>query len=493
MPSKQPSLCQRIPTDCWMGVFDHLEADEIVTALAASRHLTASVRPSVYSRIAWEWNTVPRARILHLLRAVLQCPDLASNIQHVSILSSSEYAFDEKWQKDARFGQDEPFSDQDLQSFSDVVEQSQSIVDKGQFPEASKWNEALQNGNSYAYVTILLSQLHNLQSLRLDYSFVWQSGFPGLMLKHALFSAPKGVLPSFDSLTTIDYGSNVPLSEEFEPYLNSFDKLHGYPPCDPNQFMAWFHLPSIQSLSIWLRSFQDVITSEDQGNLSNLDTLVVARATIKEENVPALLSQMTTLRSLHLGMAYRWHSEFALESCSNILEGLESISGTLEKLSLGVEYYPFSSGHYNFGTDFDHQARIEFMFFLNHFPRLRSAEVPITLLIGLEPEDSNEIGERLPDTLEELCLQWDNAEIMSNDWEFESQLHDCVRYLLDDLQSHSPHLKRVTIRQRCESPKDKEWFAKDRAELKEMCTEAGIDLEVVWDYLSPGLWTQNDP
>lgn len=474
-----------------MGVFDYLEADKIVTALSASRDLTASVRPSMYSTIAWEWNTVPRARILHLLRAVLQCPELASNIQHVSILSFSQYVLIEEWKTDARDGQDEPLWNQDLESFSDVVEQSQSIVDKAQFPEASKWIEALQKGNSYAYVTILLSQLHNLQSLRLDYSFVWKSGFPGLMLKHALFSAPKGILSSFNSLTTIDYGSNVPLSEEFDPIFNIFDKLNGYPPCDPNQFMAWFHLPSIQSISIWLRSFQDVITGEDQGNLSKLHMLVVARATIKEEDVPSLLSQMTTLKSLHLGMAYRWHSEFALASCSNILEGLESISDTLEKLSLGVEYYPFSKGYYNFGTDEDEQARLEFDGFLKQFPRLRSAEVPITLLVGLDPDESDEIGDRLPDTLEELCLQWDSSEI-GGFWELESQLHDCVRYLLDDLRSHSPHLKRVTIRQRMLHPHDRETFAKERAELKEMCTEAGIDLEVVFDYLSPGLWTQSN-
>lgn len=69
-----------MPRDCWVEVFDHLEADEIATALSASRDLTASVRPSMYSTIAWEWNTVPRARILHLLWAVLQCPELASNI-----------------------------------------------------------------------------------------------------------------------------------------------------------------------------------------------------------------------------------------------------------------------------------------------------------------------------------------------------------------------------------------------------------------------------
>lgn len=242
-------------------------------------------------------------------------------------------------------------------------------------------------GNSYAYAAILLSQLHNLQSLRLDYSFVWKSGFPGLMLKHTLFSTPKGVLPSFNSLTTIDYGSNVPLSEEVDGVFNTSLDSDGYPPCDPNQFMAWFHLPSIQPISIWLRSFQDVITGEEQGNLSNLHTLVVARATFKEEDVPSLLSQMTTLKSLHLGMAYRWNDEHALESCSSILEGLQSISDSLEKLSLGIEYYPYKQLYYEFGSKADYQARIEFTGFLKRFPQLRSAEVPITLPVGWHPDN----------------------------------------------------------------------------------------------------------
>lgn len=132
-------------------------------------------------------------------------------------------------------------------------------------------------------------------------------------------------------------------------------------------------------------------------------------------------------------------------SCSNILEGFDSISDTIEKLSLGVEYYPFSEGYYDFGTNEDEQARLEFDRFLKQYPRLRSAEVPITLLVGLDPDESEEIGDCLPDTLEELCLQWDNSEI-NGYWEFEPQLHDCVRLLLDYLRSHLPHLKRVTIR-----------------------------------------------
>ena len=471
-----------------MEVFDHLEADEIVTVLSAVRNPTAYFQPSIYSKISWEWNTVPRARILHLLQAILLCPKLASNIQHVSILSSPRYVRLEEWEGDPRDDQDVSLWNQNSEGFSDVIEQSQSIVNKAQFPEASKWHQALEMGNSYAYVAILLSQLHNLQTLHLDYSFVWNSGFPGLMLKHALHSAPKGVLSPFNSLMTVDYGSNVPQSERLDEVFKINLDSDGYPSCDPDQFMAWFHLPSVQSISIWLRSFQGVITQkEKQGNLNNVHTLVIARATIKEEDVPSLLSQMVTLKSLHLGMAYRWNSEQALESCSYILEGLESVSDTLEKLSMGIEYYPYKESYYEFGTEAYYDARNQFIGFLNGFSHLRSAEVPITLLVGWHPEQSEGIGDLLPETLEELCLQWDNSELIRH-WGSETQLHDCVQYVLD---SHLPHLKRIAIRCLLVPPDNGNYYVQERTELKDKCAEAGIDLEVVLDYLSPGLWTQN--
>lgn len=72
-----------------MKVFGHLKSDEIVTALFASRDLIAYVQSSIYCTIAWEWNIVPRANILRLLPAVLLCPELALNIQHVSIIISA--------------------------------------------------------------------------------------------------------------------------------------------------------------------------------------------------------------------------------------------------------------------------------------------------------------------------------------------------------------------------------------------------------------------
>lgn len=62
----------------------------------------------------------------------------------------------------------------------------------------------------------LLSQLHNICALRLDFTFVSKSVFPELMLKHVLFTTPKGILSTFKCLAFADYGSNGPISTDSE-------------------------------------------------------------------------------------------------------------------------------------------------------------------------------------------------------------------------------------------------------------------------------------
>lgn len=468
-----------------MGILDFLEPNDVFSLSAVSQDFYSSNLPFLYREISWEWDTVPLARILRLLRTVLQKPELASLIKDVTLKSPQQNVDRNSWKDSVKF---EVGWKEEAANHMDVVESAQDLVKKAEFPDSTKWVDALQDGNAYAFAAILLSQLHNLATLRLDYSFVWKSGFPGLMLKHALLTAPEGLLSKFESLATVDYGSNVPSSEEYDPEFTRSD-VEGYPPCEPGQFMAWFHLPSIQSLSIWLRTFQGAMTPcYPMGNFNNIRTLVLARATIQAEDVADLLLQMHALKTLHLALAYRWWEEQALENEFFILEGLESVSQTVEKLSLGLEYYPYSSGHYHFDYVEESLPRDEFQGFLTQFPRLWSAEVPITLLMGLDADNVDKIGSFLPATLEELCLQWDNSEIFNSSWDSETQLHDCVRCILTDLQSHLPKLKRITIRERLGTYVPKA-FAAERAKLQADCAEAGIDMQMVFDYLSPGLWT----
>lgn len=161
-----------------MEVLDHLKADEIVTALSASQDLAAYVQPSMYSMIAWEWNTLPGARILHLLQTVLLCPVLISNIQHVSNLSSPQYVRIEEWKKDPRDGQDESLWSQDLESFSNVVEQSQSLVNKAQIAWANSWTP--RNGMKHsAWVIPMLIQLFFSLNYTIFNLFAWTTPLSG--------------------------------------------------------------------------------------------------------------------------------------------------------------------------------------------------------------------------------------------------------------------------------------------------------------------------
>lgn len=64
-----------------------------------------------------------------------------------------------------------------------------------------------------------LSQISDIKILRLDYSFVWMGGYPGKMIKHSLLSR-NGVLTTFDSLQSVDYGGNAPPPEQWEPIMS---------------------------------------------------------------------------------------------------------------------------------------------------------------------------------------------------------------------------------------------------------------------------------
>lgn len=54
------------------------------------------------------------------------------------------------------------------------------------------------------------------------------------------------MLSNFDSLVTVDYGSNVRIAE-YRKEMNDLDDVDGYPPCDPDKFMVWLYLPSVKS------------------------------------------------------------------------------------------------------------------------------------------------------------------------------------------------------------------------------------------------------
>ena len=470
-----------MPSDCWLHVLDYLSSGDLAPVSLVSRALHTSVQPVLYHTISWNWNPIPRYRVLQLFRTILEDPGLAQQIKQVSILSGQPESCFGPWEAPV-------YGDPDWEEdnvYGGVVKQAQEIVTNAAFPDTAKWTQALHNGNAYALVAVLLSQLHNLQSVQLDYSFVWQGGFPGLMLKHALFSAPENSLSKFGSLTVADYGGNV-TGPEFMDF-NALDfEPHGLPDCDPDQFMAWFHLPSINALAIWLRSFKDVLTLDSERQIHNLHTLILARSTIEEEDVARLLSK-ASLKTLHLGLAYWWEGHrYPLRNGTSIMQAMQ-LQSQCEKLSMSLEWYPVTCG-FDWFHEEDAQLREPWIGFFKRFPTLLSAEIPITLLLGLNPENAINITQVLPNTLQELCIHWDNSGMGDNDWALESQLRDCIGYLLQGLPNF-PHLKRVSVRMWTEMVLGLDW--EEWKSLKQTCLLSGIELSVVVDHLSPGLWTND--
>ncbi|KAE8135969.1 hypothetical protein BDV38DRAFT_284444 [Aspergillus pseudotamarii] len=432
------------------------------------KDLSTSSKPFIYHKISLDWTTRPLRRLLQLLRRIFQDPEAASYIQHVSFLSLDS----EPWQDT----QPEINWEEESTSFQDVISQSIEIVHRAQFPNPDTWHLPIQGGNIYCFAAIFISQLPNIKSIRLDYSLVWWDGFTGIMLKQALLS-PNGILSTFQHLETVDYGANVPIAENEDMYSNKYPD--SYPPYNPDQFMAWFCLPSLRYLRIWLRDIGELQESKFDLDLSKLETLVLARTTISEKEINFLLSRTPNLKNLHLGMAYRYGTQLVLNDAPMLAQALVSVSQTVEHLSLGMEYYPSNLGD-RYWYEVDDHIREPFLNILNKFPNLQSAEMPLCVLMGWYVEDAAELGSLLPKPLRKLVLRDDMISLYDFDWE-EDYTIDLLYRFLPNVRTYTPSLEMITLRVWDQNHTD--YYDEQEEQLSHACAKVGLTLDVIVDDL----------
>lgn len=466
-----------LPQDCWEEILEYLPLDDRSRVLKTCRALRASAEPSLYRRITIDWDT-PRLRTpLQLLRTFFARPELAYFVHHVAFFR--QYIINCEWNE---WGQLSDWPREQI-VFIDVVDKTIDTIQRAQFPDADEWIQAVYEGDPHIFWTLCISKLHNLRTLRLDYSFVWQGGYPGRMVKHALLgSLPDNIMSRFEALQLVDYGGNVPLPGGWDPELGVLEETEGYPSFyNKEQFIGWFCLPALQHLAIWLREtteLQQTRQTEFNCNLGNLRTLVLARSTITEEDVLFLLSQAKSLRSLHLGLA---HSLFKERKDEFVVQALDSVSDTVEKLSVGLDCYPRVSED-NLSDEYRKALYKPFLGFLKNFHRLQSAEIPITMLLGYNPSDGIDLRSVLPATLLELGLR-DDLSLSYHYW-VQLTIHERVQDLLPAHGEVTPFLSRIYLRI-CSG----DYYVGHEAHEKELqfiCTEAGICLDFVFDELGPG-------
>ncbi|KAJ5827878.1 hypothetical protein N7447_004641 [Penicillium robsamsonii] len=495
-----------LPQDCWVHILDQISQFDTASVVATSRGLQVSSESSLYRKIDIDWTRPPLKRVLALFRVIHKRPDLAAHIHHVSMISS-------KLVYPATDQEDEwelPQIDGDWSQlsflFQDEVNAAKDIITKAQFSSPKMWIHALEEGDPYAFVAVLLSQLHNLRSLQLDYTFVWQTGFPGLMMRHALLSAPENSLSRFSNLSVVEYGLNVPGPRRFNETRWNF--IDAFPVCNPDQYAGWFYLPSLKSLEIWLQSFEGVRNelsnptgSSKLAHLAQLQRLVLTESTIEEDEVRNLLSHLPSLKSVHLGLVYPSQDrELDYHCCSPqpplkkqgvLLEGLMSVKDTVEHLSISMELCPLYWlsvwGAIERCNGTPEEGFKPFKGILKHFPLLRTAELPAVMLFGWIC-DTPAMSELLPPTLQKLAIR-DNLYLVEDfEWKTD-KVAEVIQNFLPAAKSATPLLSTIIIRVFDIGTDTVD--PDDSTGARSSCEMLGLDIDISMsqDNLSPGLWT----
>jgi hypothetical protein len=202
-------------------ILDILPFQALLSLSKTSHALRASAEPFLYRSIHWDWKHPLLERMLMLLRTLSDRPYVANYIWHVSM---NNWRAPFQTEETIQIGSSDGDWVAKQHRFRPTLRWARMLVRAAKYPAKmeQEWVTFLSNGDEHAYATILLSLLHNLRSLRLDFLFVVKNGgMPGTMLHHSLFgNSPPGLLSRFTKLEMVDYGSNVP--------LRSFEKKPGY-------------------------------------------------------------------------------------------------------------------------------------------------------------------------------------------------------------------------------------------------------------------------
>lgn len=466
-----------LPQDCWVDIVQYHSFEDLLSLSTTCKDLRASTEHFLYRQISWRFGeTLPLRRLLRLLRTILDRPDMASSTQLLSLLSSKS-----KWitpLKDIDWREEAP-------SFQDVTEKAIGVIKRAGFTDAEEWINALKKGNFFAFAAILISQLANIKTLHLDFSFVWLDGFPGRMMKHVVFSQNKE-LPTFSSLQEVDYGGNVPNPVKYWTEIDDGPPDRFSDPYNHAQFIGWFGLPSLRHLEIWLRDIEE-LKEKPELDFNHLHTLILARSTISETDVPFLLHRTGALMNLHLGLAHKWEEQMFYEHSDCLAEGLGLVSSTVERLSVGLEYHPCYCGE-SHGDDEMEEWRNPLHGILTRFTRLQVAEVPITFLLGFNPDyAANLDGSVLPDTLRELVLRNDLVNLAGFEW-YDGDILDFIKKFLTHSRHSTPLLRKIKCR-RWKRKYSEDW-PEEGFQMQLVCKDIGIDFNIVVDRLSSGLWNE---
>jgi len=198
-------------------------------------------------------------------------------------------------------------------------------------------------------------------------------------------------------------------------------------------------------------------------------------------------SSVSCSQSPRMGpLAYSYYHGYVFEKSDCIVRPLESVSNTVERLSVGLDHYPVLFNERDFNeTEVSRYEHVQEA--LKKFTRLKTVELPICLLVSYDvyPENDVDLSTIWPDTLCEVGLRIDMKAGHENEWD-ELRMVDWVYDVLLKQRDAVPHLQWIIIR--FWEPFYDDLWQEDEKRLQAKCEEIGSPFEFMNDDLSRRLW-----
>ena len=432
--------------------------DEDITALPQNSkplHDLALLLPS-FETINWIWNSpIQKALssnppIHRLLLTLLANPDLAALVKHLSF--SAPYNVPNQ-------GATPP-----IQLNEREMKAVQDMILEAQLPMEPAWTQALELGSINVFVALVLSQLHNLQTLHLDADFFTETKFLGLLFKHALLSGS-----AFPAL----YHVRFALVKRFEG-----QGMKARVSMDRDQVKALFYLQAIEIIEAVV--FQQETFNWPTPNppiASNLKILKLPLCELDENGLQSILSATPNLEILTYE---RWcdidplSGENWSAACYDLIKldlALTKVKEKLQRLSLSVYFYAntaleFDNPDHTFGIRGDPQPYHDYV-------KLEYLEISFVILFGYDQTCTpvQRMHNLLPLSLRHLYLKDDMAIYADYAWDAQPCL-DRLKELIAGRDRLVPHLESITLRLRYST--EIQWDESEQEELKSLCAGAGL-------------------
>ncbi|GIC87253.1 F-box protein [Aspergillus udagawae] len=328
-----------------------------------------------------------------------------------------------------------------------TIDAAMDLITTMGFPQKDRWYTALSESSVDAVIALVLSQLENLESLKLALCLVDGSAFVGMVLKHLIMVRGEG---SFSSLRYVKFGDNV----------DGYDVLDLEANID--QIIPCFFLPSMKELVVTVHGpdlcsrppLKEELHQKQQSQ--SLTTLRLYRCDIDPKHVEKLVMLAPRLKVLHCG--FLRHTSAAEESekidFADLCSALLPAADTLEELTIDLRWTEKNCDVFSLPLSL--AGRVP-MGSLQEFHVLKRLDIPTELLLGnfdLSRHPRKRLSDLIPPSLQSLCLvdntvTWESSAARHNPNPTKDSMQAIIDALADylkDRAQHAPFLQDIVLK-----------------------------------------------